>query len=351
MKNNKGLTLVELLVALAIFAIVIAIIFSSYLSILKPQNQQVSIAENNMNRIVGLEVLRKDIETAGFGLPWEVDTSYSEAASDATSYTPDPSDLNAKDPSEPPAFSFSNNGNTKANDSDVLAIRSTVAALNNVTSHWGYLYENTSTNSEYFIDLGDNGSVDGNSNFIIIDPVYMKFIKYSTFSNLTTYETKGKVYLVFGLSSGNNGTRMPFNRVDYYLKRPNTNFPEVCDSDTYILYRATINQSNGERNSQPILNCVKDFQVVFLCSNGANACLDNAYDERRGLKQVRVFILLQDGKRDPNFEFKKTIYIKDDNVDTGKSFTPTGDEVHYRWKLIELIVNPLNINIRERNLE
>ncbi len=347
MINNKGLTLVELLVALAIFAIVIAIIFNSYLSILKPQNQQVSIAENNMNRIVGLEVLRKDIEMAGFGLPWEVDTSYSEAASNS-SYTPDPSDLNAKDPNEPPAFSFSNNGNTKANNSDVLVIRSTIAALNSVTTHWGYLYKDAYGNT-HFNNLGDNSSIDGSSYFIVVEPVAMQFEKYLTYNNISSFDTEGKIYLVFGLSD--NGERMPFNRVDYYLKKPDTNFPKVCDNDTYILYRATINQSNGERNPQPILECVKDFQLVFLCSNGVNACLDNAYDERKDLKQVRVFILLQDGKSDPNFEFKKTIYIKDNDVDTSKSFTPTGDEVHYRWKLIELIVNPLNINIRERNLE
>ena len=79
--------------------------------------------------------------------------------------------------------------------------------------------------------------------------------------------------------------------------------------------------------------------------------MDSAFDEREKLRQVRVFILLQEGKKDPNFEFKKTIYIRDNYVDTGKTFTPTGEEVHYRWKLIELIVNPLNINIRERNLE
>jgi len=347
MRNNKGLTLVELLVALAIFAIVVAIIFNSYLSILKPQSQQVGIAENNMNRIVGLEVLRKDIEMAGFGLPWEVDSSYSEAASDS-SYMPDPSDLNAENQSEPPAFSFSDDGNTIANNSDVLVIRSTVAALNSVTEHWGYLYKDAYNNTS-FNDLGNDSSIDGSSNFIVIDPVTMKFVKYSTYSNLTSFDTRGKVYLTFGLSS--NGVQMPFNRVDYYLKRPADGLPEICDNNTYILYRATINQSDGKRNPQPILECVRDFQVVFVCSNGINACLGNALDEREKLKQVRVFILLQDGKKDPNFEFNKTIYIKDNDVDTGKSFTPTGDEIHYRWKLIEIVVNPLNISIRERNLE
>ena len=345
MKDNKGLTLIELLVAIAIFSIVIVLIFNSYLSILKHQSQQASIAQNNISRLVSLSIIRRDIEMAGFGLPWVINSSYSEASGNS-SYTPSPSSLNANLPSEPPAFSFSNNGNKNANNSDVLVIRSAMADLNGISSHWGYIYQDSDGNG-HFKNLEENSSISSGSYFSVINPVNMEFVGYSTFGDLPFFNTNKNTYLTFGLS--NSQPRMPFNRVDYYLAKPASGLPSVCDKNTFNLYRATISQADGSRKQKILLECVKDFQVAFICSNGINTCLDSSSDERKNLKQVRVFILLQEGRKDVHFTFNGTIKIKDDVVNTGKTFIPTGDDSHYRWKLIELMVDPINVNIRKRD--
>ena len=168
----------------------------------------------------------------------------------------------------------------------------------------------------------------------------------------------GNVYLVFGL--GENSVNMPFNRVDYFLHRPSDGMPSRCSPNTYELYRATINQSDGKRNLQPILDCVEDFQVVFGLDTNDNGTIDtwssslpsDLYDLYKQLKQIRVFVIYQEGKKDPKFSFSGYISIGD-NATTGviKKFTPTGDDVHYRWRRAELIVYPVNIIPRERNLQ
>ncbi|WP_025270378.1 PilW family protein [Hippea sp. KM1] len=358
--NRKGITLIELLVVLAILGIVLAMIYRSYIVVLKSQIQQSGIAQSNINNLIGLEMLRKDIEMAGFGLPWNISVSYNEADYDSK-YTPDPHDLNAEDSSKPEAFSFANNAGP--DNSDVLVIRSSVAALNKYTEHWGYVYENLS-DEVYYKALGGDGNID-DIYFAVVKPENMEFLKYVTDSDFgTTCKPGGNIYLFFGIDD--NNPRMPFNRVDYYLKRPTDGMPKRCAPNTYELYRATIRQSDGKRNEQPIMDCVVKFQVKFGLDNNSDGSIDDwsdaPYDNsvansdiskeiREQLKQVKVFIVYQEGKKDPDFTFNQSFKLRDDTTDTSDEFTPTGDQKHYRWKMVELVVDPLNIKVRKRNLE
>ena len=89
MMKQKGFTLIELLIAISIFIVVIAIVLKSYSLILKSQLQQGNIAKTNIEEGIGLEILRKDIEMAGFGLPWDMNgISYIEACLLYTSPSP-----------------------------------------------------------------------------------------------------------------------------------------------------------------------------------------------------------------------------------------------------------------------
>ncbi|WP_022670305.1 PilW family protein [Hippea alviniae] len=344
--SKKGITLIELLVVIAILGIVLAITFKSYISILKIQTQQSGIASGNLNTDIALEVLRKDIEMAGFGLPRITNGSCSEAVSDST-YTPDPSTLNTNcDPLAP----FSLSDNTGPNQSDVLAIRSSVAALNSSTEHWGYVSSNG------YKELGKSGDV-SDVVFNIIDPKSMEPLQISPCKLSSLTLVGGKVYLVFGL--GDKSVNMPFNRVDYFLYRPANGMPSRCSPNSYELYRATIDQSDGKRNRQPIFDCVEDFQVVFGLDTNDNGTIDkwssslpsDLYDLDKQLKQLRVFIVYQEGKKDPNFSFSGSISIGDSDTGEIKKFTPTGDDVHYRWRMTELVVYPMNITLRERKLQ
>ena len=82
MRKQDGFSLVELLVTLVIFTFVIAAATRMFIPLVNQFKQQSSISETNIEGIVGLELLRTDLDHAGFGLPWYFpdDTiNYSEA--------------------------------------------------------------------------------------------------------------------------------------------------------------------------------------------------------------------------------------------------------------------------------
>jgi len=353
--KQKGFTLIELLVAISLFIVIITAVLKSFSLILKTQLRQGNIAKTSIEEGISLEVLRKDIEMAGFGLPWDMNgISYEEAVNDS-SYTPDPATFNDAPSNPPRAFVISDNGNTSANNSDVLVIKSSVASLSNVTQRWGYV-SNDGGNIQYN-PLSPQTASSGYFGVLDIERRLEK-MNYQP-SSITTPSfvddlDEGSIYLAFGISTSN--PRMPFNRADYYLKKPDTGFPERCCPTTYELYRATINQSNGRRNFQPILDCVKDFQVVFGLDNNEDGTIDSwsstlpntASDIRNKLKQVRVFILYQEGSKDINYSFSGKIELGDSNTGTIKTFIPSGDEIHYRWKVLRLVVDPLNLKPQQR---
>lgn len=348
--NKKGVTLIELLVVIVILAIVLAVIFKSYMMILKPQVQQQGIAETNVSNLIGIEILRKDIEMAGVGLPKTATTtgSCNEAVSDST-YNPDPETLNNCAPPLP--FSFADN--LGLNQSDVLVIRSSMVALSDASMNWGYIYDNGTSGVGTYYPLGGSSSVD-NVHFSILDPTNKL--------NLVKEDCKGdsfpnphdKIYMAFGIDD--SSLRMPYNRVDYYLYRPTSGMPKRCSNGTYELYRAVIKQSDGKRNYQPLLDCVRNFQVRFGFDTNDNGSVDkwapsdislpsDLDDMDKELKQVRVYILYQEGSKDDSYTSPSN--IMNDNV----SFNISGSDLHYRWRVLRLVVNPLNIKIRERKLE
>jgi prepilin-type N-terminal cleavage/methylation domain-containing protein len=83
MINRKtGFTLMELIIVMAILGLVLAATSDTFVGLLRQYKQQGKIAETNIEGIIGLELMRQDVETAGFGLPWVIPTgvTYNEAA-------------------------------------------------------------------------------------------------------------------------------------------------------------------------------------------------------------------------------------------------------------------------------
>ena len=84
--NNKtGFTLVEVIVVMAIFIAVLMITASAFNTILTKTNIVARSEESNIEGVVGLEMLRHDLEQTGFGLFTDVDSevgaiTYAEAA-------------------------------------------------------------------------------------------------------------------------------------------------------------------------------------------------------------------------------------------------------------------------------
>jgi hypothetical protein len=228
---------------------------------------------------------------------------------------------------------------------------------------------------------------------------------YHDATNIAPAINSQSVYYMYGLDNNNGQHRMPFNRVDYYLDRIQTDFPSTCDPNTFTLYRSIVDQGTGNLLTQtPLIDCVADFQVAFgLDPNGgvvSNPLLPPMGNEvspikwqtnlagmtaaqiQAQLREVRIFILFQEGlgniSKDPSFKFAGILNLGDQDIANAldsadypvggnqfqqlsiaalpgapgsllSSFTPLGTDQQYRWKIIEMAIKPMNlINLTTR---
>ena len=87
-RREEGFTLVELMITMVVFVLVIAAASSIFSSLLNQFKQQSKIIESNIEGVVGLEMMRVDVQQAGFGLPWFVDSNGDGVIDSSDSWTP-----------------------------------------------------------------------------------------------------------------------------------------------------------------------------------------------------------------------------------------------------------------------
>lgn len=376
----RGLTLVELMVTLVVILIVIASASTAYLKLFASFKVQDKISDTQMDTLVGLEFLRYDIEMAGYGLPQSLGSAtYSSEAASSASYTLNPSSLNDS-LGVPRAFAFRDNNGT--NNSDVVAIKSTIANVSDTTKKWSMIYQDGGIWKVKQWDTSDQNFASGERVIVIDDnrpralcgiganwsPYVFASGYYTNATGLPLPTAINRINLVYGIDPDTN-PRMPFNRVDYYLATPSdsSSFPSRCFSGSYILYRAIIRQSDGTRGPQPLIDCVRDFQMAFGLDTDGDGGVDTwlrglgsmTPDQIRAqVREVRVFILYQEGQRDDNFQFSGILNLGDEQISNNATFqalsttvqagalstyTPAGDALKYRWKIAKLVIKPMNI--------
>ncbi len=360
-----GFTVVELLVSVTVILIVLALSGSGYLKMLKGFRVQAAFPEDQMSQLTGLELLRYDVEMAGYGLPWSVvGVVYNEA--DNSSGNPSPSSFNDAPDKAPRAVVHDNN--TGIGNSDVLVLKSAIAHINETTRKWSMLYYDSHT---WKVKQWDSEalSLKTDERFTIMDTskkliqdnsTKAWFLAYKdsykdNASSLPSPSDNSSIYLLYGVNPSED-LRMPFNRVDYYLS--NSGLSSKCDPSSFVLYRATVNHSDGKRRPQAILDCVRDFQVAFGLDTNGDGVVDEwrqslnimdtngngtADELRKQLREIRIFLLVQDGIRDADYSFQSSIILGDNNTGTLSTYTPSGDSRHYRWKVLKLTVKPMNL--------
>ncbi len=357
MIGASGLSLVELMVSLVVVLVVIATASTAYVKLYGSFKVESRITETQMDTLCGLELFRYDVEMAGYGLPHDMNSlTYSEA-------TASPANLfNDATTAVPRAFVFRDNNGT--NGSDILVIKSSVANITNITQKWSLIYMETGSCRVKSWGNGDLDFVAGEQ-VIVLDDQNRRLLAVASNWKLTYQDstctglpnpTVG-INLVYGI--GSSAPSMPFNRVDYYLDTAGP-LPSRCFPGSAILYRATINQSGGARNPQPLIDCVMDFQVAF----GRDTNGDNAVDAwssglaltaaqiREQVRELRIFILYHEGAIDNRFRFSGTLTLGDAQTGTLKTFSPAApssltdpklDPTRYRWKIAKLVVKPMNL--------
>lgn len=382
-ERQAGFTMVELLVAMTIFVLTIAAASAIFVPLLTQFKQQSRAAETQIEAIVGLEILRRDIEQAGFGLPWVIPTvvTYQEGSGNTTGTIPAPNtynDCSGAAPCNPPRPILSGNNVSGAalNGSDYLVIKATNVALNDAATKWtdvtgtagggrmvktwGSSMEDLNNGERIIVLIPSRGVT--NQRILVNDGAtfYTQFNSDPTaFPAAFSPGIAGDVYLIYGVDSDTD-LRMPFNRADYYIRRvAGTNIPPRCAPGTGFLMKSVINQSNGDRGpGTPLMDCVADMQVIFRLDTTGDGTVDSDTDDisvlsaqeiRDQLKEVRVYILAHEGQKDVGYNAATQyptgkVTVGQFNLGRPGDFdlTTITDWQRYRWKVYTLAVKPRN---------
>ena len=384
LRRQTGLSLVELMITMVIFVLVIAAASNIFTGLLTQFKQQSKIAETSIEGVIGLQMLRWDRGQAGYGLPYDMGSAdYDEAANDGTTTQDDTAFNDAGATDAPPravltgTVAAGGNGLPNTYVSDVLVLKATNIAMNDTARKWASVSNTGAANiistwtniatgnplTEENLAAGDNVTVvrpttgpgqrvliNSGGNFYTTTAV----LTSAFFPTVDSYET----YIVYGISPSTVTPRMPFNRTDYYVRRPAT-MPTHCAPQTGVLYKASVNHADGMLTEFPLLDCVAAMKIVLASDSNGDGITDNyttagawpvltgagatpAADIRSQLKEVRVYIVTHEGQRDSTFTYP-TPNLTVTDPDAGALLTYPLPDRNYRWKLYTMVLKPYNL--------
>jgi prepilin-type N-terminal cleavage/methylation domain-containing protein len=299
--NNKGFTLVELIVVMAVFIIVIMITGDTFNRILGQSIKLSKMEESNIEGVVGLEMFRHDLEQAGFGLP----TIYNETIPPVyreAGYLP-ANKLNDAPNGIPRALVFNSFSSSASKDTNpasgtsfgvlsntwYVGIKGMGLSRSSTAGRWSYVSYSSTGSKPPKVWVSDN--LDSNDRVVLVRRTFGsgKFESQLVYDTATpdaywqNYSNSGfvpqfspasreEILYVYGVvpqGSSSNGLGMPFNRADYFVAIPGTStqLASTCAPGTGILYKATVNHEfnspGGKLQYTPLLDCVADMQVVI----------------------------------------------------------------------------------------
>lgn len=412
--NNKGFSLIELIVVMAIFMAVIIITSDAFLTIQRHVGTQSRLAQSNIDGVIGLEIFRSDLEAAGYGLFWSAPT---DSNGNPIVITYGNSTYNGEADNNSPQNSYNltggvpfavqsgddvflNDKNSQLNGTDYLVLRGMTLPHNATSQRWSYMtrqmvFDTISSAIPHTpfpkrINSWANNNFTADDKVIVVtgtedkDPAnHRKLITNGTTfftqfsdSNLNPYQPppptmpavphaltiESPAYFIYGVHKNNGGPnadklRMPYNRADYYVRKPSSGVnrvPQRCAPDTGILFKAVVSHASGTQTEYPLLDCVADFQVVYSLDTGdvsaSGLASLSAADIRNRLKNIQLYILTHDGKKDTSFTYPdQSIGVgPGSGLTSGTGSTRTftqfsSSKKNYRWKVYRITVAPKNL--------
>ena len=346
-RRNSGFSILEIMIALAIVMLVLAAASTFFIGTVRQYKIQTKIVETNIEGVLGLELLRQDLESLGFGVPWgNVTVTQDKSAAPFHTFSGGPAAVVSLD--------NPTSGTVPVNNSDYLVIRSTRVGTGSAAGKWTTLQAGGGARIWNSIeeDLVENDQV------IVISPTLNQrsLVGTGTFTfakaNLAPVDNLTVTNVVYGVDDAN--LTFPWNRADYYIDDvPPTVVPQRCAPNTGVLVKRVVSQVDLEPGPPlPLLDCVADMEVVYGRDTDANPATDLVWDDdisgltadaiRTQVKEVRVFILAQEGQRDDSYRTPL------DNITVGPSVS-LGSEIdvsgyrNYRWKVYTIVVKPRNL--------
>ncbi len=369
-RKQEGFTMVELLITMVIFVLTIAAASGIFVPLLTQFKQQSKMAETQVEGIVGLETLRRDVEQAGYGLPWNIPAGVAyQEASDAF-----PGKYNDS-PANPPRAILSGNDEIKdpveaTYTSDYLVIKSAIVSTNDAAPKWTYIMGDGAgggklkswgttddfKNTDWFIALIPSRGASETNQRILATSNGAFSAQFSNVQNFSP-ELQYDKYLIYGVDTDTD-LRMPFNRADYYISKTLT-IPQRCAPNTGLLVKSVIRHGDGSRGAgMPLMDCVADMEIIFGLdvNNDGDITFSpditglTAEEVRDQVKEVRVYILSHEGQKDTNYD-AGTQYPGGKVQAVGEfglgynnfDLTKIADWRNYRWKVYTLVVQTKNL--------
>ncbi|WP_022851354.1 PilW family protein [Limisalsivibrio acetivorans] len=314
-KGIKGFSLVELLVVLGISGILITALYTTYIKLYSGYKQGTKIVESQVEGIINSEIIRTDIQNAGFGI----------------------GDGETKTGTTNPLYPIEWDGTN-------LTIYSTYNRLDNKTHGYALLkcIDNVTNDiCEIESDKRDPAHYDG---LKVISTINDNEISY-VLGTVTSPD-----FYALGFPYDDSGVNPDkYVAIPYFLSK-DCNGDDVsdlaarCNPNTDVLCRGTV----------PLVDCVAD--VRAFAGYIDNATGDIIYDEFSNIgnsdlndvHRFMLYVLVQEGQRDNDFDFGRDTMVgqfnfSGDNISDSVSLDlPDGGE-NYRWNIINVDVKTLNI--------
>ena len=374
-RRQAAFTLVELMIAMAIVMLVLYAAINFFIVSVRQYKVQTKITETNVEGVLGLELLRQDLESIGYGLPWNNLVAYTERTG-----------VNAQivaltdSPNAPRAVLSLDNASFAVNNSDYLVIKSARVGMSDAAGKWTTLTqanvkrtwipnEENLVNTDFVIVLALGNTDATRRSLVTSGTFYTQFTNAGTagFVPVEPYSAN----IIYGIDTVQ--PVRPFNRAEYYIA-DNAAFPTPlrCAPNTGVLVKAVVahDASGTTPTLLPLLDCVADMQVVYGLDTDLNPATLPAWssaslatvfpagptaaaDLRAQLSELHVHILAQEGQRDDSYVYPF------DNATVGSEgvgrtfsfasfgFTSSGNVMnnfkHYRWKVYNIVVKPKNL--------
>ncbi len=334
---RRGFTLIELLVTIVIVSILLGAAYVTYVTILGGFGRETKSVETQIETVVGLELIRLDIEHAGYGVG------------------EDQPDLPLSSPAPDSLWIRSVLNNTRL-------IRDTVTGD---PVHWS-LVECNGPGLIPVVRAGDDVTNLPTNNVGLVFLGAANRFHAGTTTNTLCPGVGVFVAMPYDTTVANGCLNQFCNIISYFLSAVQP--LQTCNPNTRNLLRAV-----GNAPGSPLINCVADVRFTFDVDANGDGTVDvrdgdftaldlngdttvTADEVRRGLKIVNVYLLIQEGGFDRDYTFRNFVTcavtptdprLSGDcvvaNPTTGVQLNLPVGFANYRWKVIKLSVIPMNL--------
>ncbi len=354
MRTQKGFSLLETLVSIAIFSLMTAAVYSTYMAQVKHTAREYQMARSDMDIQVAKTLMDRDIMTAGFGLA---------------------SDFGAMPDAEAVTLAAETRAirvikGAAATDPDAIILMGTALGIESRIPQGWTVSDGIAAPYRVWDDEPRDNLVTGDL-AVAINPDTRKIASPAS-PWLETYNTGVNAALPAGTSlyglRGVSSDPLPFGEfamphywVMYSLYTPGE--PDTyCAPGTLRLGRKETWQRTAAPNgawgrNDPFIPCVLNMQVALGLDTNEDQVVD-IWDDGGGsaaglsasilneqVKQIRVYILVQASDRDANYSHPSPVLVGDNDLGVGTTITLKAnlEQEKYRWELLTSVVTPRNI--------